>query len=347
MCPVTITALASTTVAGWITAATSGIATAVGGGLTGSIIGGTVVGAGVGAIDGAIVGAVGAAATGGDVGDAALKGAAFGGAGGAIAGGISNAIGQAANAANTSFTPAEIAEAQGHQLYHSVGTTGEAVLDQGAEVSLLMQNASAPATNPMSQAGMAKEASNVAKVAGASGGALGAAEAGKIASTVVQGAGGAVESYGNFQQGKMEAQSLKDQAELEKIRAGQVHEAAAMEKMDLARRQRMTIGKGRTVAAANGIMLDNRVESSPNMWEQDAMAELAYEQSKIDYNANQRAWGHMANAGVLRDNARTARRTGNLKAVTSLVRAGVGMGVSYFGQYYGSPYTAGRTSYYA
>lgn len=261
---------------------------------------------------------------------------------GAAGAGIGTGLGMAVNGVSTAM---EVSTTLTPQQQLALGATDvqPGMVNQGTEVAALTNNP----TLATSQNALPQTTQVVGKTPGMIETGASAASLAKVASVAVQGAGGAVESYGNYQQGKMEAKSLKDQAELERLRAGQVHEAAAMEKMDLARRQRMTIGKGRTVAAANGIMLESRAESSPNMWEQDAMAELAYEQSKIDYNANQRAWGHMANAGVLRDNARTARRTGNLKAVTSLVRAGVGMGVSYFGQYYGSPYTAGRTSYYA
>lgn len=150
------------------------------------------------------------------------------------------------------------------------------------------------------------------------------------ASLALQGGGAAFEAYGNYQEGKEEAKALREQAELDDIRAAQAQESAALEKTDLARRQRMTVGRGRTVAAANGVMLESRAEASPSMWEQDAAAELAWEGEKIAYNANLQSWGYSRNAALKRNAATQARRTGNLRSLTSIIKGGAGMATSWY-----------------
>lgn len=158
----------------------------------------------------------------------------------------------------------------------------------------------------------------------------------QLVSLGIQGVSGGVEAYGNYEQGKQEEKALKEQAKLDQIRAGQVQDAATLEKQDLARRQRQTTSSGRAAAAANGVLLESRAESAPAVWEQDAAEELAYESSKIDYNANLQAWGYNQSARTNLINARNARRTGNLRVATSLIKAGAGMASSYAMYNYGS-----------
>lgn len=146
----------------------------------------------------------------------------------------------------------------------------------------------------------------------------------------LQGGMGAVEGYSAYQEGKETAKELKKQAELDKIRASQAQEAAAIEKMDFARKQNQLKGAQRTAAAANGIMLESRAESSPSMFEQDTASELAWESAKIDYNANLEAWGYMQNARTKLRQASAARKTGNLKMATGLIRGGLGMASTYY-----------------
>ena len=166
----------------------------------------------------------------------------------------------------------------------------------------------------------------------AAGGTTGGLSGSDITSLVVQGAAGAADAYSSHEQGKAEAEAYKQQSHLNRIRAGQVMESAEIEKMDLARRQKATIGKGKVAAASSGIMLESRAEASPSVWEEDARAELEYEGSKIMHNANMQAWGYQENANIDMLNARNARRTGNLKAATSLIKTGAGMYVSAYGK---------------
>lgn len=180
-----------------------------------------------------------------------------------------------------------------------------------------------------------------ASEAAAQGGAQGAAAAaagggaergaGQLASAALQLGGAGAEAYGSYRQGVEESRQLRAQAKLDEVRAGQALEAAAVEKADLARKSRQLVGKGRTAAAANGVMLEARAESAPAVWEQDAAAELAWEGAKVDYNANLEAWGYMENARQKRIAARNARRLGNLKSATSLVRGGAGAFASVYG----------------
>lgn len=143
-------------------------------------------------------------------------------------------------------------------------------------------------------------------------------------------AGGAASAFGSYQQGQEEAKELERQAKLEETRANLAYESAAQEKRDLQRRQRQVIGKARTMAAANGVLLDNNAASSPNVYTQDALSEVQYESDKIDYNTELEAYTRRENARVMRRNARTARRSGMLKSVTSLITSGAGAIGTYF-----------------
>lgn len=129
---------------------------------------------------------------------------------------------------------------------------------------------------------------------------------------------------------RRDAESKAEQAEIKAdiFDAQQVAEtnAAAAEKEQIAKRRRQLVGKGKTAAAANGVMLETRAESSPAMFEQDAAAEAAYEQGKVDYNMRMKNYTHGANAALSRMSAanyrlqgRNAKRLGNLKSTSSWI----------------------------
>lgn len=154
----------------------------------------------------------------------------------------------------------------------------------------------------------------------------------KEGAIIAQAAGGGLEAHGAHQEGKEEAKRLKAQAADEERRAQQELEAAEIEAKDLARRQKQIVGQGKAAAAANGVMLEARKESVPSVWEQDMAAELAWDQEKLFHNASQRAEARLHNANQMRIGARNVRRSGNLKAVTSLLKTGAGMAVSAYGK---------------
>lgn len=153
----------------------------------------------------------------------------------------------------------------------------------------------------------------------------------KEGAIIAQAAGGGVEAVGSYQQGKADAANLKAQAKDEELRAQQEIEAAEIEAKDLARRQRQTVGRGKVAAAANGVMLETRAESSPSVWEQDMAAELAWDREKLFHNANQRASVRYFNANQMRVSAKNARRGGNLKAATAAIKGTAGMLTSMYG----------------
>lgn len=152
------------------------------------------------------------------------------------------------------------------------------------------------------------------------------------AAMLASGAGSVTEAVGAYQEGKDSAAIQKAQAKDEELRALQAIEAAETEAKDLARRQKHAVGTGRTAAAAGGVMLESRAESSPALWEQDAAAELAWDREKLFYNANQRASVFQHNANQLRIGAKNARRGGNLKAATAIIKGTAGMAVSAYGR---------------
>lgn len=250
--------------------------------------------------------------------------AAIGGAMGGAASGLGMAVGGVSTATTTNTT---LSASQ--QLAMGATDVAPGMLNQGAEVSALTNNPSALASGALPK--------TTTTIGGSEGlisgvGETSAATYGMMAAQLAQ---GGVDAYTGYQEAKEDSKSLEDQAKLNEIRAGQAQEAAALEKMDLARKQRQLKGEQKTAAAANGIMLETREESSPAMFEQDAAAELAWDNAKIDYNANLEAWGYMENARLQRRQARSIRRVGNLKVATGLIKGAVGAAGTYY---------AGRTN---
>ncbi len=143
------------------------------------------------------------------------------------------------------------------------------------------------------------------------------------------------------QQAAAERRELETKAGLEDMRADlyalqQRAEAenAADEKRRLGRARRQLVGKGRTAAAANGVLLEGRAESSPSVFEQDAAAEMAYESAKVDYNLGIKNANHAANAAMSRLSAANyrlgaanAKRLGNLGSTSAWIQGGADAGV--------------------
>ena len=150
------------------------------------------------------------------------------------------------------------------------------------------------------------------------------------ASMAANAVGTGIEAFGAYQQGVQTAAALSAMAAAERDKARQTQEAAETEARDLARKQKMARGAAKVAASANGIMLEGRAESSPNIFEQDQMAEEAWDRQKLFYNANQRMSAYYNNANQYLIQARNARRTSNLRAVTSLIRGGAGMALGSF-----------------
>ena len=163
------------------------------------------------------------------------------------------------------------------------------------------------------------------------GGAAGKTLLGEAA-MLAGGAGSVAGAVGAYQEGKDAAALQKAQAKDEELRSQQAIEAAEIEAKDLARRQKHAVGTGKTAAAAGGVMLESRAESSPALWEQDAAAELAWDREKLFYNAKQRANVFQSNANQLRIGAKNARRGGNLKSATAIIKGTAGMAVSAYGR---------------
>jgi hypothetical protein len=154
----------------------------------------------------------------------------------------------------------------------------------------------------------------------------------KEGAVVAQAVGGGIEAHGAYQEGKDESVRLRAEAADEERRAQQELEAVQINAKDIARSRKQTMGDGKAAAAANGVMLEARKESAPSVWEQDMAAELAWDQEKLFHNASQRAEARLHNANQMRIGAKKVRRSGNLKAVTSILKTGAGMAVSAYGK---------------
>jgi len=302
-------------------AAAGSAAAGTGAALTSAASSTMIVGATTAAANAALEAAAGAgiaAATGGNAGKAALIGAGTGGiasVGTMALGGVSTVseIGTAGRV--FSKTPGLLSGAT------QTIQTGDKTLTLVEEGGNLVPETAGSLNSGSASSTAAEEGSfkltseDKAKLIEKAGGALG--------QTVQAGVSG----YGQVEQAKLNQKALDDQAKMEKIRAQQALDRAAVEKMDNARKTRQLIGKGKVAAAANGIMLESRAESLASMWEQDANAELAYDNAKIDYNAQLEAWGYRENARRLRQQGRLGVRTARRGAVAgTLTSAGIGLG---------------------
>jgi len=296
-----------------IASAASATAAAVGGTMaagTAATIGSVGAAGLVGAAEGAAFGAITSAATGGKAGKGALIGTGIGGVGGMAVEGGKIAF------ASSGLYDKTLAAQSGVKMMTGAqqgATESVGMLNEGAEVSKLARESGTPVADKAS--GQLLSNADKALIIEKAGGALG--------QTVQAGVSG----YGQVEQAKLNQKSLDDQAKMEKIRAQQALDRAAVEKMDNARKTRQLIGKGKVAAAANGVMLESRAESLASMWEQDANAELAYDNAKIDYNAQLEAWGYRENARRLRQQGRLGVRTARRGAVAgTLTAAGIGLG---------------------
>lgn len=254
--------------------------------------------------------------------------AGLGAAGGGIGSGLGmafNGVSTAAATAGTTLTPAQ-------QIAAGATDVVPGAVNQGAEAHALAQ-----------AGGVTTAAAVPDKVAFVTPAAAGGGVDGATLAQMGLGlGGGAVEGYTARRAAEEDARALRDRARLEEIRAQKAREAAEIEKMDVARKRRQAVGAGLAAAAANGVMLESRAEAAPSVWEQDMMAELAWDQAKIDYNAAMEAWGHMASAAGMRRQAAAARRTGNMRLAAGLIKGGLSAGAAYYG---GQAAAANRSVY--
>lgn len=348
MCVITsivagITTAAVSTLSAIGTAA-AGVASAVTG------IGAVATGAG---LAGTSIGLTGTGLAGLVTGGAVSGGAALG-VGGALAGtatGIGSAIGGAITGVGTGLTTEAFA-AGASSFSSSMSALGTTVVGDALGANTLSAGAataSGAATGATTSLGatsgvaaaQSKAALDTMLASGEAASASGAASASapSAGSTLLQeaallaNAGSAgFSAYSAYTEGKEESAALKAQAEQARRNGQQILDSAEIEAKDLTRRQRQVIGKGKVAAAANGVMLENRAEAAPNMWEQDAVAEAAWDRSKLFTNANNKAQALFANGNEMLVQAKRARRSGNLRSVTNLIKGGAGMALNLYGK---------------
>ena len=141
-----------------------------------------------------------------------------------------------------------------------------------------------------------------------------------------------------LQEAKAEQEMLNQQAKLDEQKAAIELENAQIEKMDQRRKAHQLQGQGRVAAAANGVMLESdREESLANMWEQDVAIETAYDNAKIQHNAEISAWGYRENARLKRYQGRQLVKGAKKNAITSTF---VGLGTTALSSF-GSSFASG------
>ena len=145
-------------------------------------------------------------------------------------------------------------------------------------------------------------------------------------SGMVSGVSNSATTTSSLLQAKAEQDLLNQQAKLEESKSTLELENAEIEKMDQRRKARLTAGTGRAAAAANGVMLEaDRDESLAQMWEQDVAMETAYDNAKIQHNAEIRAWGYRENARLMRYQGSQLVKGAKKNAITSTL---VGFGTT-------------------
>lgn len=296
-------------------------------GVTGGVAAGLTSGALNGALVGTATGAIAGAATGRGAGRGALVGGGIGAAGGALLSGAGMALNgvqvMQAGAAN----PAEAVSptdwsmnpswARGDVRVMTGGITEDArtVTEMNGQTFRLVTDSTGehwvPASSGTGGTGASAKASAEAGLSPRDLASAGIRAAGQGISSGIQG-------YGAMEQGKADAEALKDQAKLKEFQAKTELENAEIAKRDRMRQFRQMRGQGRASAAANGMLVEG---DNVATWEQDLAGEAAYDSWKIGENARRTAWGYRQEAKVLNKQAAQARRTGNLKAAGAWISA--------------------------
>ena len=115
---------------------------------------------------------------------------------------------------------------------------------------------------------------------------------------------------------EMEASAAAEEARLHRVRAANEEKIAGYEKEGILKQKHQMAGKARAAAAGNGVLLEDRAESAPAMYEQDLAGEAAYEIDKVNMNTRTKQLTHLMNASAAAANAGIARQ----KAAMSRVR---------------------------
>lgn len=154
-------------------------------------------------------------------------------------------------------------------------------------------------------------------------------------------AGAGISAYSAQQTGKFNSDMARYQAKLNDQRSSLAKEAGKRESEEAALRRRLLVGQGKTQFAANGLLLDGAPTSAPNVWEQDQMAELAYEQDAIRRNAELSAWGYTSQSAMDRSSASMASFSGRLGTASALIGgAGSAAGTALTARSLGTQLTA-------
>jgi hypothetical protein len=131
-------------------------------------------------------------------------------------------------------------------------------------------------------------------------------------------------------QGDAQQKIANAKAKNQRIQASQTLDSAEIEKQDQRRKARMQQAAGRVSAAGSGVMLEERDTAMANIWEQDVAAETAYDNSKIQHNAELQAWGLKSQANIDEYEGKVARDISRIQAKATKT-AGWGQGISSVG----------------
>lgn len=108
----------------------------------------------------------------------------------------------------------------------------------------------------------------------------------------------------------------------EMLRATQAQREADEQSRRAAELRRQMIGEGKVRFAANGVLLEGRPQSAVAMWEQDEVADLAYELSGIKRQVDNEVWGHIFSGSQQRMQGLFDAQAMKLQADASRIEAG-------------------------
>lgn len=154
--------------------------------------------------------------------------------------------------------------------------------------------------------------------------------------TVALVAGGTMQAYSQYQQGKYQQAMGDYNAKVAEIQAQDALARGGIEEDRQRARTRMIMGAQRAAMGSSGAEVDtgsfgNVLEQTATMGEQDAMT--------IRQNAMRQAWGYESQADVDRFQGAAAKSTGTMNAMGSLLTTG-GQAYGMYNKWWQKPATS-------
>ena len=156
----------------------------------------------------------------------------------------------------------------------------------------------------------------------------------RLQSAMLMGQSGAyAQQAGMFQQQAAFSSRMGEIARAqENYRAKQSQTEAEQVTQKAAEARRQLVGQGKTMFAANGVMLEARQGAATAMWEQDEAADLAFEMDTIKQNSENETFGYVWNGysehlqGLFDAQAQSIQASGAaMNAASSRAEAGISL----------------------